>query len=408
MIENINGLTKESMAPQLLGVNPRTGAPVPLPINKNIIEIINLLRSKKVDTVFFWGNDLSENQLAIWIDYINSSSHNIAVMAGRRINSSGQDFPGLNFKKLKRPSVFLEDDFALEWLSLLPDLKTIIYPTDKNRNFDLLRAFPNLVHVYAHHGDSVKHSSSNRLPAAYDFMLLSDEASTIQYIRGGIQLNTDRMLVMGNYVLPRLNVSNENCQFKSLLYAPTFEGHSEGANFSSMAEITDHLIDWTKINGSFLFKPHDGAGNRIHDLKKMVVLLHKLSRKSEITDKSEMFNNSDFIISDVSGIISEYVYTNKPIIVPISKRVSWKYNYIKASSIVKYCYLWNHDEITLPNFIKSIEDDPLRTAREKRREELYPNITSQEDSIKLFDKAIAYVHATFEFRRHAHPRIFLM
>jgi CDP-glycerol glycerophosphotransferase (TagB/SpsB family) len=237
-------------------------------------------------------------------------------------------------------------------------------------------------------------------------MLLPDEAATIQYIRGGIQLNTDRMLVMGNYVLPRLNVSKENCKFKSLLYAPTFEGHSEGANFSSIAEITDHLIDWTKINGGFLFKPHDGTGVRIHDLKKMVELLHRLSSRLNISDKSEIFNESDFIVSDVSGIISEYIYTNKPIIVPISKKVAWKYNYIKSSSIAKYCYFWNCDEMTLPNFIKSIENDPLRLARENRREELYPQIMSQEDSIKLFDKAITYVHSTFEFRLQAHPKIF--
>ncbi len=406
MTENIDKLTTGKLAGQLVGVNPRTGAPIAAPFNASTRETIERLRLAKVDTIFFWGNDLSENQLAIWVDYINESSNSFAVMAAKRTNSPSQVFPGLHFKRLKRHCVFLEDGFALEWISLLPDLKAIIYPTDKNRNFDLIRAFPNLIHVYAHHGDSVKHSSSNRLPAAYDFMLLPDEAATIQYIRGGIQLNTDRMLVMGNYVLPRLNVSSEHCSFKNLLYAPTFEGHSEGANFSSIAEITDHLIDWAIINGGFLFKPHDGTGIRIHDFKKIVELLHKISNNFNITDKSEIFNNSDFIVSDVSGIISEYIYTNKPIIVPISKKLPWKYNYIKSSSIAKYCYFWNYDEITLSEFIKTIENDPLRSAREKRRDDIYPQIMSQEDSIKLFDKAITYVHTTFEFRRHAHPKIF--
>lgn len=377
--------------------NPRTGAPAILPEDwDSRAELISFaLHDPQV--AFVWGNDIAYSQLEIWHPYIMASKHRFTVIANN-INPSMVEKQNLLLKQTQPYS--LKKNFKIEYLNAAPSLKTLIYISDKNNNYNFLRKLQNKIHVCGHHGDSEKHSSFSTMPNSYDFLLLADQISMLRYIKGGLELPINKIIPIGNTVIPNVNYCEGKSLFTKAIYAPTFEGYSESVNYSSLMRASNHITNWSNSNNNSLyFRPHPGTGLRE---KSYITYIDKI--KASITpikleEKSEQFNWSDFIVTDISGIISEYLFTGKPIIIPVSTDPKWLRDYIIDLSLDSYIYIWDYNQLTLSQFIESIKHDPLQNSRITRRNAIYLGIKSFEKSLELFDEAITYFEYAYQWRQ---------
>ena len=383
-----------------LMISSRTGGSIDLPSEWDTRAQLLSFALHDPQVAFVWGKELAYSQLDLWQPYITASRRRFVTLS-RALKKEGPVA-----KLPTTPSYTAKTGFKVgTFVNVAPSLKTFIYITDKNENFGYLRAFPKGIHVCGHHGDSDKHSSFSRLPSAYDFVLVADENSMARYIRAGIQISTDRMIPIGNTVIKGVKADDEPSTFSRALYAPTFEGYSEQANFSSLLRAGPRIAAWRQNGGrDVAFRPHPGFGKRSAAYKDAAVDFPRSSVQKELKSKVRQYNWSDFVISDISGVVSEYIFTKKPVIIPIAKSHQWLHSYVASLNVSRYAYIWDYEEQSLEDFIATIAHDPLREARLERRTSLYAGVNSFKGSSDLFESALSYFEHCHRFReiRHGH------
>lgn len=374
-------------------VSQRTGAPVPIPddLNSRAQLLSFVLYDPHVALV--WGQELAYSQLEIWRPYITASKRRIVTLS----RALKRDAPPAGLKRT--PTYDFKAGFPISAGYAAASLSTLIYITDKNENMGLMRAYPGLVHVCGHHGDSEKHSSFSRLPAGYDFLLVADAHSMMRYIRADIQMAPNRMIPIGNTVIDEVEFTEAQSEFSRLLFAPTFEGYSDSANFSSLASAHEAITAWQDGQSRIaLMRAHPGTGKRLPEYKKIATEFPK-PQISEVKGKAEQFNWSDFLVADISGVTSEYLFTGKPIVIPVSQSDGWKVDYINDTILKEYAYIWDYKAQSLAQFIEAIRSDPLKQARLERRHSLYAGAKSFADSSKLFEQALGYFEQSHRWHR---------
>jgi hypothetical protein len=364
-------------------MNPRTGA-LYIPPETDLKARLDLLNLGlfNPDVVLVWGADLAYTQLDIWAPILKKTKLKHAVFC-KSLKGKNQSHAKLD----NVPIYGIKEGVDTKFIgNIAENLSCMLYMTDKNDNFGYYRAYPHLLHVAAHHGDSDKHSSFNRLFGAYDYMIVADRNSMQRYMNVNTQLPPDQFITIGNSVIE--GVTNERRSvIQNVLFAPTFEGYSDSANFSSLKRIGDEIIKLKKSGFNLLFRPHPGTGKRITSLKEISKKIMPLAES--VSKKEQQFNQSDVLVCDLSGVLSEYIFTEKPIIIPISKQDGWLYEYVHNTNVATYAYLWDKNEISLAEFIRKIEqNDYLQQARTKRKNELFCGVNSLTDSIQLYEKAI--------------------
>jgi hypothetical protein len=364
-------------------VSPRTGAPFAYPESSSLKYQLLQFMLYDPDVALIWGSDLALSQLAIWTPYIKRSKKRFVIFAKRQRDSR---------VNLPCPSYTVEEGFnAPLFASVAPSLKTFIYMTDKAANFSYVRACPHVVHVCGHHGDSDKHSSSSRVTSVYDYMLVADKHSMNRYIGAGSPTPPDRYIPIGNTIVEgALRDEGHSLSFSKVLYAPTFEGHSEEANYSSLLRASNAISQFIKEGGQLAVRTHPGTGKRDAKYRDQKLVMHAFPTKVSLKTKSDQFNWSEVLVADLSGIISEYLFTLKPIVVPIPGNGHWLNHQIKETSLSAYAYLWDYEQTSLADFLKTIATDPLRNARVKRSTDLYCNFDSIEKSATNFDRALDF------------------
>ncbi|WP_421730459.1 CDP-glycerol glycerophosphotransferase family protein [Brevundimonas sp.] len=381
-----------------LMVSSRTGGSIDLPVDWDTRGQLLSFALHDPQVAFVWGKELAYSQLDLWQPYIAASRRRFVTLS-RALKKEGPVA-----KMPTTPSYTAKTGFKVgTFVNVAPSLKTFIYVTDKNENFGYLRSFPKGIHVCGHHGDSDKHSSFSRLPSAYDFVLVADENSMARYIRAGIQISTDRMIPIGNTVIKGVKAADQKATFTKALYAPTFEGYSEQANFSSLLRAGPQIAAWRQADGGdVVFRPHPGFGKRSMAYKDAAVQFPRSMVQQTLKSKAKQYNWSDFIIADISGVVSEYVFTGKPIIIPIARSHQWLHSYVASLSIGKYAYIWDYEAQSLDAFIATIAHDPLREARLSRRTSLYAGVTDFKGSSELFENALSYFDHCHRFREIRH------
>lgn len=345
-----------------------------------------------------WGGEIAYSQLAIYLPYAKRSKRRIAIFC--------HDLKGKNQAELALPGIPIfvgSKDFPLfRFAAAAKSLKALLYITDKAGNFNYIRGLPNLVHVFANHGDSDKHSNASPLAPAYDFVMVADANAAQRFHRAGIQLAPDRIVCMGGSAIEDVEAAQTFRDPQNILYMPTWEGHSPTVNFSSLKDVGP-LIE-AQAPPSFRFRPHPATGSSEKTLlppKRTYSNARKsLARIAQPSEgKAADFNWSDVAIADVSGVNSEYLFTRKPIIVPVPERPAWQADYIANTALPGYAYLWRYEVEPLEQMLATVKADPMREERIRRREALYYKADNMDAAAKLFDRALDHFASVHRMRQ---------
>jgi len=369
-----------------LFVNPVSGAPIEAPQGATLEEVMSSLLNIYLydpEIVLIWNNWFHPHHLAMWSPYIQLSKRRVAVHCNV-LKESGPIRASLPSNPLW---VTEEKMFAHHHLPVAPSLKAFFYPDNDRLNERTVHNFPNHMHVHIGHGDSDKAASANRFGAIYDHIMLADSTALQRYRNAGIEIPTNRFLPIGAPTLPGMRFSPEKRPFHNVLYAPTWEGMSSSKNFSSVEYITEQIKSYdVQRRGKIKVRPHVYLGSRDPAFRNHINKLNSLFVAND--GKQDQLNRADLLICDISGIMSEFLFTGKPIVIPVAGSNDWLNAYIQSTDIPQYAYLWDFEKRSLQNYLIDIADDPLQASRLHRRDQLFAGCIDFTEIAILFDQAI--------------------
>jgi hypothetical protein len=324
---------------------------------------------------------IATSQLAIWEPYLLASGFSACVCAktcaGKKVSS-------------KLPIFYQDEGLTISSLGKLSSIKVFLYVTNRPNNFNYLSKYPHIKHVFVGHGDSEKAASASRFSKVYDYLLVADDNAYMRYIKNKVELPRSSFIMMGAPTLPGLNLRAEKSSLQNILYAPTFEGKSDPANYSSLSKVAAALEETARQGAfKFCFRPHPGTGQRLADYEGIKNQL-KAAINPEATPKLkiEQFNWSDAIVTDISGVLSEFLFTGKPIIIPASEKDELVLTTIRTTDLQRYVYVWDYTRAPLDSFLATIADDPLFKQRHQIRHAKFAGASTFEESSAKFCQAM--------------------
>ena len=211
---------------------------------------------------------------------------------------------------------------------VVPSLKAAFYVNNGARNTHSVR-YGGLTHIFLNHGDSDKPSSFNPVTAMYDRVFVAGQAGIDRYSHHGLDLPPDKFRIVGRPQVATAEPARwpvAQVTHPVVLYAPTWTGYYADANYSSLpiaATIVRALLD----HGATVILRHHPYSMRNRAERAQLAEAHRLlaadaagtGRRhrwgaAATTGMSliECFNASDALVSDVSSVASEYLYSEKP------------------------------------------------------------------------------------------------
>jgi len=222
------------------------------------------------------------------------------------------------------PVVILENVHQLELLEEA-GVKTILYPSNPMTVTQSLRLY-RLNHYFINHGESDKVVNQSKLLMAYDKLLVAGPMAKRRLIEAKLPIRDNQVIYVGRpqveLFLTKIELPSK--EVKTILYAPTWEGFMEAANYSSINEYGIRLMtvlgEISKYKEVYVkLHPFTGNTNR-GNIQKDTLKIEDIAKNTNINlvarNESiyKYMNMSDIMITDISSIISDYLYTGKPMV----------------------------------------------------------------------------------------------
>jgi hypothetical protein len=219
----------------------------------------------------------------------------------------------------------------IEYLTV-PTVKVVLHPTTANKVFEIMR-LRGLLQVFIGHGDSDKVSSFNPYSKVFDEIWVSGPAGIDRYTALGDGFRTDQFVTVGRPQLAEIATvaadgsSDVTLPRPTVLYAPTWEGFLEQANYSSLATMGVAMVTAmlaTPNPPRILFKPHPSSGHRRADMRaaqeEIGRLLNEANAGHQVFEDGTVslyaaFNGADVMITDISSVLTDFLASHKPYLV---------------------------------------------------------------------------------------------
>ncbi|WP_188634937.1 CDP-glycerol glycerophosphotransferase family protein [Halopseudomonas pertucinogena] len=211
-------------------------------------------------------------------------------------------------------------------------VRTVLYPANTMQNVQALRQF-RLNHYFINHGESDKAVNQSKLLQAYDKLLLAGPMAHRRLMEAGLSLREGQIEYVGRPQAEMLLDEADNGRYPSLplrvLYAPTWEGFVDEADYSSIRHLGLEILEQLagRDDVEIVFKPHPYTGSRRHEdgerlaAMKRFCLANGIVVEESLSSIHECMNKSDVLICDVSSVLNDYLITRKPIILCVNERM---------------------------------------------------------------------------------------
>lgn len=214
-------------------------------------------------------------------------------------------------------------------IALVTDPRVVLYVGTAGKNIHFLR-YGRPKHIFLNHGDSDKVSSANPVAKVYDQLFVAGQVGIDRYRAAGIELADERFRIVGR---PQLDEVLEGRRRigdgpPTLLYAPTWEGYFDSADYSSLERMGPALIEHVLTRHPdvrVVFKPHPTSGlvrpgaraaqARVTAMLRAAGPPHVLAMDQPELDLLDWFDRSDVLLSDISAVVTDFLQTDKPYLV---------------------------------------------------------------------------------------------
>jgi hypothetical protein len=227
--------------------------------------------------------------------------------------------------RTRLPVLFAPQTRDVEQL-VLPSVRMAFYLANAGRNVHLQRE-PAVKHLFLNHGDSDKSTSANPVSRVYDEVWVAGQAAIDRYHAAGVDIPTDHFAIVGRPQVDPLVVGPLPGPTRTLLYAPTFEGYYQEANYSSLEVMGVALIrrvQELRPDLRIVFKPHPSTGVQRLGMRAARAQINALLRQSDrhlVADDhpgmtlNDCFDQADLLVSDISSVVTDFLHTERPILI---------------------------------------------------------------------------------------------
>lgn len=318
----------------------------------------------------------SAYQVGMWIDYLERIGEKFIVVL--RKQSAFREITRLtDAPVIVRTYIWQLDDVVT------PSITAAFYVNNSAPNVHLVR-YPQMTHVQLLHGDSDKASSFNPVTALYDKVFVAGQAGIDRYENNGVSIPREKFTIVGRPQVETVEQQGpENLPVSTVLYAPTWEGHYADTNYGSLPvgpEIVQRLVD---RGMTVIFRPHPfsyrnpQASARIREIKAILRedrestgREHLWGRAAETElDAFGCFNAADAMISDVSSVVPDFLYSGKPYgLVSMSFTIE---EFVKAFPLAEAAYVIGADLANLDAMLDELLVSDTKSERRRAMRTYY-------------------------------------
>ncbi|PKQ32420.1 MAG: hypothetical protein CVT62_05270 [Actinobacteria bacterium HGW-Actinobacteria-2] len=252
-----------------------------------------------------------------WLSALNALTENGLLLVREASQLAG-------LEQTRHPVVYAPTPRDVERL-ILPSIKVAFYLAFGERNGQLQRD-PRLKHVMLLHGDSDKATSANNLARGVDEVWVAGQAAMDRYPAAGIDMPPERFAVIGRPQVAELPIGPTDHEHPIVLYAPTFEGYYDQTSYSSLDRMGVRLVrrllrDYPDVR--VWFRPHPASGisrpSMLTAITEISTILRRAGKGHLVTadenlSLTDCLSNADVLISDISSVATDFLYTARPII----------------------------------------------------------------------------------------------
>lgn len=212
---------------------------------------------------------------------------------------------------------------------LYETLTTVFYTNNSDKNTHMVRHL-HLRHIQLLHGDSEKTPSFNPVTSMYDKVYVAGQAAIDRYADHGISIPRHKFEIVGRPQVEQVSRDDSHIgqkTSKTVLYAPTWNGYFRDTAYSSLPIVSPLITQLLNDDVRVIFRPHPYSYKDpalVRDTIRIQNLLrdhrhatgkHHLWGHAAETEKSlnQCFNEADAMLADVSSVITDFVYSGKPL-----------------------------------------------------------------------------------------------
>ena len=265
--------------------------------------------------------DDASYQVMMWLPYLKRAGLRCIIIARNAV-------PAAALAELADVPVVEARGIADLDALVVPSLKAAFYVNASSGNGALVR-FQHLTHIYLGHGDSDKPPSYNPTHAMYDQIFAAGPAATRRYAAHGVRIPSEKFTIVGRPQVENVKQSTtriSDVPEPTVLYAPTWRGHVEETMLYSLP-LGERIVSALLARGAtVIFRPHPFSYEFPDDaaaIARISSLLEADRRKTgrphlwgaaAEQDRSilDCINDSDVMVSDVSSVVSDYLFSGKP------------------------------------------------------------------------------------------------
>lgn len=346
----------------------------------------------------FWADSVKITQFDIWLPYLRRSRFRYAIAA------SGDGIPkSVEAKIADVPNVIALHDWeeARLWLRKTSTFRGFLYISTKPENFKVMDSFRGSLHVWIGHGESGKSANAFRSASIYDSVFMADYHGVGRFPRAVRRWVAEGACAIGVPIVEGAVSDPWSAPraVRTVLYAPTWEGYRDSADYSSIPEfaplLTAALPTLHDRGTRVVVRPHPATGSRRPEYRAAIDALLAAGAEPGHA-KSEDFAAADIMIGDVSGVVGEFLFTQKPTVMPTSARLLAIKDDQRLMAEYPWVYRWPTEGLDLPAAIAAFaEGDPLRPVRAREAARMFRDHRSLEAAARTFDLALTCVR----FRR---------
>ncbi len=265
--------------------------------------------------------DDASYQMTMWLPYLQRAGLRFVVVVRNAV-------PAAALAELTDVPVIEARGMAdLENL-VVPSLRAAFYVNASSGNGAFVR-FQHLTHIYLGHGDSDKPPSYNPTHAMYDEVFAAGPAATRRYAAHGVQIPAEKFRIVGRPqvedVHPVARAIGDVTE-PVVLYAPTWRGHVEETMLYSLPGGERIVAALLARGATVVFRPHPFSYHFADDAAVIRRIHAQLADDARRSGRGHLFgaaaetergildciNVSDAMVSDVSSVVSDYLFSGKP------------------------------------------------------------------------------------------------
>jgi CDP-Glycerol:Poly(glycerophosphate) glycerophosphotransferase len=328
--------------------------------------------------LYFSAPDNTEYHVEMWAPYLERIGRRWLIIT-REPNS---------FKLLTEsmgpvvPVVFCPQPDDLH-TAITPGLNAVFYVNNGALNADMVRHH-RLTHIQLLHGDSDKASSYNPVTAIFDRIFVAGQAGIDRYADNGVHIPHSKFDIVGRPQIETIEVAKARIsaiEDKVVLYASTWVGAFSDTNYSSLSIGETILTNLLARDVTVILRPHPYANRHLITARYLSRLERMLAADRAKTGRRHIFgtaattemsfvdciNAADALISDVSGVLSDALYSNKPLAVT-NMIAALPSAFEEAFPLAKAAYVINGVASNIDQVLDDLlGDDPREEARRKAR-----------------------------------------